>query len=391
MTRFRSLAIAIDALALSAGAAFAFAALPDAASDGLERATEVSGKTVPARPAEPAGPPGRGAACRLARDRDHPGRRRRGSCPTPPSMVSTCPPSPRRMIRRPIPTVALTCPRRPARTAARRSRRNTSPPMPGHQQTQASRRPLVDRKVPASQKVPVSLRTPASRMIRGPQQVPASPRARRSGLPPDERPNAPGLAFRRETEARISLRGVGPSVWGTEPSGSVVGPQTCRLRQSPGVPASGGRTLSPASDQGRTRCSRCAAIQSQPACQYAEPRSRPSSAALASHAAIQASAVSSVTPSPMRRLRVAARRASSMRSGVDRRDMRVSLGQRLSPRLSRPRLRSRTRAIPASPPPVSSSGPTGSRTASLPRDVRLPRAGDGEAVAACARRYAGPW
>lgn len=42
-------------------------------------------------------------------------------------------------------------------------------------------------------------------------------------------------------------------------------------------------------------------------------------AAWVSHAAIHASAVGSVMPSPMRRLRVAARRVASMRSGVNRR------------------------------------------------------------------------
>jgi hypothetical protein len=42
-------------------------------------------------------------------------------------------------------------------------------------------------------------------------------------------------------------------------------------------------------------------------CQYADPRSRPSSAALASHAASQTSAVSSDAPVPMSRLRVPAR------------------------------------------------------------------------------------
>ena len=50
-------------------------------------------------------------------------------------------------------------------------------------------------------------------------------------------------------------------------------------------------------------------------------RSRPCKAACASHAAILASAVSCVARSPMRRARVAARRATSMRSGVDRRDI----------------------------------------------------------------------
>jgi hypothetical protein len=52
MARFRSIAIAFVALTLSAGAAFAFTALPEAAGPGLEQATEMSGKTVPARPAE---------------------------------------------------------------------------------------------------------------------------------------------------------------------------------------------------------------------------------------------------------------------------------------------------------------------------------------------------
>lgn len=52
MTRFRAPAIALTALAISAGTAFAFSVLPDAASNGLENATEKSGRTVPARPAE---------------------------------------------------------------------------------------------------------------------------------------------------------------------------------------------------------------------------------------------------------------------------------------------------------------------------------------------------
>jgi hypothetical protein len=57
MPRYRSIAIAFVALGLSAGSAFAFTALPDAASKGLEQATQASGKTLPARPASPAGPP----------------------------------------------------------------------------------------------------------------------------------------------------------------------------------------------------------------------------------------------------------------------------------------------------------------------------------------------
>ena len=57
-----------------------------------------------------------------------------------------------------------------------------------------------------------------------------------------------------------------------------------------------------------------------------------------------ASAVSSVTPSPMRRLRVAARRAVSMRSGVDRRVIR-----------SRPRQWGSSLIVQTSPP--QSGGP----------------------------------
>jgi hypothetical protein len=52
MTRFRAPAIAIAAMAISAGTALAFSALPDAASNGLENASEKSGRTLPARPAE---------------------------------------------------------------------------------------------------------------------------------------------------------------------------------------------------------------------------------------------------------------------------------------------------------------------------------------------------
>jgi hypothetical protein len=52
MTRFGATAIALVVLALSAGAAFAFTTLPGAASTGIENATEMSGRTIPARPAE---------------------------------------------------------------------------------------------------------------------------------------------------------------------------------------------------------------------------------------------------------------------------------------------------------------------------------------------------
>ena len=55
MSRLRSLAVAIAVLALSAGAVAAFAALPDAAWNGLTKANGVSGQTVPARPADQPG------------------------------------------------------------------------------------------------------------------------------------------------------------------------------------------------------------------------------------------------------------------------------------------------------------------------------------------------
>jgi hypothetical protein len=52
MTRFRAPAIALAAVAISAGTALAFSALPDAASSGIQTASENSGRTIPARPAQ---------------------------------------------------------------------------------------------------------------------------------------------------------------------------------------------------------------------------------------------------------------------------------------------------------------------------------------------------
>ena len=49
MTRFRGLFVAIVALAISAGAAFAWGGPPQAASQGLATAGAAAGKTVPAR------------------------------------------------------------------------------------------------------------------------------------------------------------------------------------------------------------------------------------------------------------------------------------------------------------------------------------------------------
>lgn len=60
MTRLKSVPLAIGGLVLAAGTVAAFTALPDAAGPGLQKATDVSGKTVPVRavPAEvpPAAP-----------------------------------------------------------------------------------------------------------------------------------------------------------------------------------------------------------------------------------------------------------------------------------------------------------------------------------------------
>ncbi len=52
MTRLRSVPIAVGVLALSAGVVAAFNTLPEAATTGLEKATNASGRTLPARPAE---------------------------------------------------------------------------------------------------------------------------------------------------------------------------------------------------------------------------------------------------------------------------------------------------------------------------------------------------
>jgi hypothetical protein len=51
MTRFRSLAVALTALALSAGATFAFTDLPDQALEALGGASGQADRTLPARPA----------------------------------------------------------------------------------------------------------------------------------------------------------------------------------------------------------------------------------------------------------------------------------------------------------------------------------------------------
>ena len=50
MTRFKAVPVAIAAIALSAGVAFAYKALPEAAATGLDTATEAAKRTVPARP-----------------------------------------------------------------------------------------------------------------------------------------------------------------------------------------------------------------------------------------------------------------------------------------------------------------------------------------------------
>ena len=50
MTRFRSLVIAVTALALSTGAVFAFSDLPRQAANGLDGASDHAGRQLPARP-----------------------------------------------------------------------------------------------------------------------------------------------------------------------------------------------------------------------------------------------------------------------------------------------------------------------------------------------------
>ena len=50
MTRLRNVLLALGALAVSAGAALGFSALPSAAGPGLDRASEAAGHEVPARP-----------------------------------------------------------------------------------------------------------------------------------------------------------------------------------------------------------------------------------------------------------------------------------------------------------------------------------------------------
>jgi hypothetical protein len=49
MTRLKSVPLAIGALVLAAGTVAAFAAMPDAAGPGLQKASDAAGKTVPVR------------------------------------------------------------------------------------------------------------------------------------------------------------------------------------------------------------------------------------------------------------------------------------------------------------------------------------------------------
>lgn len=50
MTRLRAIPIAIAAVAISTGAVFAYKALPEAASTGLDPAAEAAGRDLPTRP-----------------------------------------------------------------------------------------------------------------------------------------------------------------------------------------------------------------------------------------------------------------------------------------------------------------------------------------------------
>lgn len=66
MTRLKSLPLAIGAIVVSAGTVLGFAALPSAAAPGLANAASHSGKTVPARPADPGAPSGKTVTVHVA-------------------------------------------------------------------------------------------------------------------------------------------------------------------------------------------------------------------------------------------------------------------------------------------------------------------------------------
>ena len=57
MKRLKSVPLAIGAVALAAGTAAAFAAMPDAAGPGLQKASDAAGKTVPVRTTPDQAPP----------------------------------------------------------------------------------------------------------------------------------------------------------------------------------------------------------------------------------------------------------------------------------------------------------------------------------------------
>ena len=87
MTRLKSVPLAIGGLIVAAGTVAAFTALPDAAGPGLQKATAVSGKTVPVRavPADvpPAAPALQPADAPAARFKIH--RRSRKPASSPPT------------------------------------------------------------------------------------------------------------------------------------------------------------------------------------------------------------------------------------------------------------------------------------------------------------------
>src|SRR4026207_762314 len=99
MPRLKVVPVAVALVALSAGAVYAYRALPDAASHGLDVATEAPGRDVPAR-THPAPPR---AAARGAPRRGRGGERP----PRPPRPPPTSPGPPIRALpcrKRPSPT-----------------------------------------------------------------------------------------------------------------------------------------------------------------------------------------------------------------------------------------------------------------------------------------------
>ena len=193
----RGLLVALAALVLTAGAVLAarpasVEAPPDAAGDGLTRASEAAGKTVPVRPEAPAVPEarrrrGRGRERTRSRRGGSGSRRGRGRTPPEPRLVRLRGGEGRRPPRGST-TTAPTCPRSPAATKA--SRR---PPRPRARPDRQRRRP------------------------QRPARPTAPPRARRAATtrndprPPNDEAGAIGAGFVMSRSVRSVSPGCRPS------------------------------------------------------------------------------------------------------------------------------------------------------------------------------------